>query len=440
MWPHFLPHTVKGRCWLFGAVFAAIVLGFGAHACGRVWSGRTDDFAHFYRAAHGMLHGENIYTAGRGRYVYPAFLAFVLQPIALLSETGAATIWIFINVLLIFGVARVASVEIARRWLPTQSASDGSVAWALTAIAAVLAADKIHAVFAQGQSDFIMLIGFACALRWMERKPLLAGLAVGLTANIKYFSLIFVPYFLLKGRYRAAFSSLIAFAIILLLPAIELGLRQTAEYIAIAGGGLAHMTGAHLGTQRLLIPAITWEHSVSVTSALFRLTRSHAWPDSLAAGLAMLVLVATVTAICAIGIWHGMRLFALAPTVPSARSRATETLEWAMLIVIAIAFSPQATARHMLLSFLLYILGAALLFLEKGRTPRVLLIFTVAAMAGATSLPPPGMGLDWFLNVWRTIGGAGWCAILLILALVWVGGRTLCSNDPKSVNRVDNKV
>ena len=59
-------------------------------------------------------------------------------------------------------------------------------------------ADKIHIVFTQGQTDFVMLLGFACVLRWMERRPWLAGLAIGFIANIKYVSLIFVPYFLTR--------------------------------------------------------------------------------------------------------------------------------------------------------------------------------------------------------------------------------------------------
>jgi hypothetical protein len=282
-----------------------------------------------------------------------------------------------------------------------------------------------------------MLLGFACILRWMERRPLLAGVIVGLTANIKYFSLIFVPYFLLKRNFRAALSSLASFVFFLLVPAIEVGLQRNAQYLAIAGGGLVRMTGVRLHVQRLYIPKITWDHSVSVTSALFRLTRSHRWPDLLAIGLVLLVLALMTTALFLVARRHGVALFSGAPDSSSERARAVASLEWAILIAIVIAFSPQATARHMLLSFLLYALGAGLLFLEHSRVRRVLLLTALLGMAGATSFPPRGIGLDWILNGWRAIGGAGWCAVFLIIALVWIGSRSLPCSELRAKKTAD---
>jgi hypothetical protein len=293
MWPRFLPKTPERRRLIFGAVLAVLVLGFAGHGIGRVWTGATGDFGTFYRAAQGMLRGENIYSAGLGRYVYPPFLAFVFQPLSMLSLKTAATTWVLVNIVLVFTAAWVAAKEGASRWAALPSAGDLSIPWGIAAAAAVLASDKIHIIFTQGQTDFLMLLGFACVLRWMERRPLLAGLVVGLTANIKYFSLIFVPYFLLKRNYHAAISSLAAFAFFLLLPAVEVGLHRNAEYLAIAGGGLVRMTGAKLRVQTLYIPKITWDHSVSITSAFFRLTRSHALPDFVAVGLVFVVLTVT---------------------------------------------------------------------------------------------------------------------------------------------------
>lgn len=424
MWPRFLPKTPEGRRWIFGALLALVVLGSAAHGLGRVWTGGMGDFGHFYGAAHGMLRGENIYTAGHERYIYPPLFAFLIQPLAMLPLATAANIWVLINIVLIFAAALVAGKEIAARWVALPTANDFSIPWGIAAAASVLASDKIHIIFPQGQTDFVILLGFACILRWMERKPLLAGLMIGLTANIKYFSLIFVPYFLLKRNYRAALSSLAACAFFLVLPAVEIGLRRNAEYLAIAGGGLVRMTGATLHIQHLFIPKITWSRSVSVTSAFFRLTRSHGLSDFVAVGLVLLVFAVMVTALFTIARRHGVSLFAPGRDPSSPRSRAIESLEWAILIAIVMVFSPQATERHILLAFLLYGLGAGLLFVEKAKAPRVLLIAALLGMAGATS-PPRGIGLDRFLDAWRAIGGAGWCAILLIVAIVWVGCRAI---------------
>jgi hypothetical protein len=60
----------------------------------------------------------------------------------------------------------------------------------------------------------------------MERKPLLAGSAVGTAASIKYLSLIFVPYFLIKRNFRAAIASVFAFIFFVALPAAEFGLGR----------------------------------------------------------------------------------------------------------------------------------------------------------------------------------------------------------------------
>ena len=372
-----------------------------------------------------MLHGENIYAAGFGRYVYPPLLAFLLQPLGLLSLNTAATLWILVNVALVLTAIVVATTEITNRWMPESSADDVSITWAIAAFSVVLAADKIHIVFTQGQTDFVMLLGFACVLRWMERRPWLAGLAIGFTANIKYFSLIFVPYFLLKKNFRAAFSSLATFVFFLWLPAVEVGLKRTTEYLMIAGGGLVHMTGAQVHLQRLYIPPITWSHSVSITSAVFRMSRGRELPDGF--GVALLILVFCIGMLfVVVGARRaGLRLVPFGSIDDSPQTRQVTTLEWAILIGIVLAFSPQATARHMVLAFLLYTVGGAQLFLERAPKARRLLLVALLAMAGAVSLPPRGLGPAWLLASWRAIGGAGWCALFLTVVLVWIGSRTV---------------
>ena len=66
---------------------------------------------------------------------------------------------------------------------------------------------------------------------------------------------------------------------------------------------------------------------------------------------------------------HDVFLFAPGRATSSPRARAIESLEWAILTAIVMTFSPRATERHMLFTFLLYGLGAGLLFVEKAKTP-----------------------------------------------------------------------
>src|SRR4051812_3856352 len=163
----------------------------------------TEDFGYFYRAADAMRHGEDIYRAAGGHYIYPPLLAFVLQPLTFLPENGAIFVWLALSAIAVFCAAAIAAHETTTRWLDGDGKPRSHIVWAVAAIATVLATDKLHKMFGLGQSDAFVLLGFALALRWMERRPVVAGVVVGAVANIKYLSVIFVPYFVVKRNYRA---------------------------------------------------------------------------------------------------------------------------------------------------------------------------------------------------------------------------------------------
>ncbi|MGI9087861.1 MAG: hypothetical protein ACR2HH_09010, partial [Chthoniobacterales bacterium] len=97
------------------------------------------------------------------------------------------------------------------------------------------------------------------------------------------------------------------------------------------------------------------------------------------------------------------------------------TLEWAALIFFALAFSPQTTARHMVLTLLIYaVVIPIFLRLSERRSKMILALATLLTVA-SLSLPPGGHALV----VWRNLAGASWCALLLTLILVASGSRVL---------------
>src|SRR6476619_5686421 len=158
------------------ALILIVLLVGAAHAIAKFWIGDdVSDFVHFYRAASAMSKGKDIYAASQGHYIYPPLLAFIFQPLTILPEAMAATVWTAINGVLILVAIFVASKEAAVRWPRTGSELNIILPWIIAAVATCLAADKIHGILTLGQTDCLMLLGFACALRWMERKPLLAG-------------------------------------------------------------------------------------------------------------------------------------------------------------------------------------------------------------------------------------------------------------------------
>ncbi|HVF72581.1 MAG TPA: glycosyltransferase family 87 protein [Chthoniobacterales bacterium] len=405
------------------AVILLVVGAAVAHQIKQFSEGELGDFLHFYRAAGAMRRGEDIYIAAEGRYLYPPFLAFILQPLTFLSAPIAATVWTLISVTLICAAAFIAAKEAAVRWLPGGTAADPALPWGIAASAIVLGADKIYAVVRLGQTDGVMLLGFACALRWMQRKPWLAGFAIGASGNIKYLTLICLPYFLLKRNYNATCSAALAFAGLVLLPIIEVGPEKILQYAATSLGGLVRLVT--VSAQRVHIFEVSWDRSISLTSAVARMSRAANLSGVSTAICLLLLLIAILTVLIWISRRHGIRLFHAARDESEVGTAAVMHLEWAILVFVAVAFSPQATARHMILLMLIYTVGLAILHFHGTTRQRVFLGAALALVVASLSLPFWVIGLASQRGNWRANGGASWCALFFVLVLVSIGARAI---------------
>jgi hypothetical protein len=412
-----LSGTASRKRLAYGALLTILLAGLAAKTILAHLSTDTWDFDYFYRAALAMWRGQDIYAASDGHYIYPPFLAFIFQPFVLFSERTAALIWTVISALIIFASALIASKEIAARWIRPDTDVDPSLAWAIAAIACLLIADKIEATFLLGQTDCLMLLGFACALCCMDRRPLLAGTAIGATASIKYLTLIFVPYLLIKKNFRAAIASLLAFIFFMALPVMEVGLNRSAEYATAEWRGLGRMLGLIAAGKQVKVLRVTMGRSVSITSAIFRFTRSHDLPDSLAVLILVLIFLAVMAGIVFICRHHGVSIFRQEKS-SRRRASAVTSLEWAVLVFLAMTFSPQTTARHMVLLLLIFATAIGIFLAQKAKGSRALLVIAVALMIIGLSLPPLP------IHTWRVFSGASWCAVVLILTIMWVGSRT----------------
>ena len=78
--------------------------------------GDTGDFVHFFEAARAMVRGQDIYSSGRGGYIYPPLLAFLYTPLAGLPQNAAAVVLLFCNTALLLGSVFLAVREFARRF------------------------------------------------------------------------------------------------------------------------------------------------------------------------------------------------------------------------------------------------------------------------------------------------------------------------------------
>jgi hypothetical protein len=416
-------------------IIAAVFIASGLPTFLRTWSGRKipDDFLVVYSAARAMLNQVDIYAGTAGMYIYSPFLAFIFQPLTALPEQPAAILWLVLSASIIFAASLLAARKVTESWRPWQKETDRSILWIISATALLLSFTKIRSDFTLGQYDCLILVGLAGVLWWRDRRPALAGIAAGAAANIKYLALIFVPYFLIKRNYRAAIASIVSFLLFFTLPALEVGLRPIKTYAINAIAVLNKVAGvpelisltATDRSHKPVVNSVTWDHSVSLTSSILRVTRSHGVSDFIGASLIVVLFGAIAMAIVLIGRRNGVKLFQPATAKTASSEPGVGTIEWAALIVLALVFGPQTTARHMLFLIPVYTVAMAILLAQKRRGPQIMLIVSMVATAVALSLPFRESGFHPSLIALKSIGTASWCAVVLILSIVWIGSRTI---------------
>lgn len=380
-----------------------------------------------------MLNQVDIYAGTAGMYIYSPFLAFIFQPLAVLPERPAAIVWLVLSASIIFAAALLAARKVTESWRVRQKETDPSIPWLISAMALLLSVSKIRSDFVLGQYDCLILAGLVGILWWMDRRPTLAGIVAGATANVKYLALIFVPYFLIKRNYRAAIASTVSFLFFFTLPALEVGLTSIKTYAINAIAVLNKVAGrpelisltAESRSHKPIVNSITWDRSVSLTSSILRLTRAHGVSDFIAASVIVLLFAAIVTAIVLISRRNGVKLFQSATAKTASSHPGAGTIEWAVLIVLALIFGPQTTARHMIFLILVYAVAIAIVFAQKRRGPQIVLIASMVATAIALSLPFRDTGHHPSLIALKSIGTASWCAVILLLSIVWIGSRTI---------------
>jgi hypothetical protein len=96
-------------------------------------------------------------------------------------------------------------------------------------------------------------------------------------------------------------------------------------------------------------------------------------------------------------------------------------LEWAGLIVIALAFGPQTNSPH--LSMLLFpsIAAVAILLMPRGQISGLPLILGILIMVAGLVLPPRTPMLEGAWIAWKRLSGPSWCILIMYLTLLHTG-------------------
>ncbi len=404
------------RAAIAGAVVAAIVLIVGAAV--RINHGRLGDFPHFYAAAEAARAGGDVLASGEGGYIYPPLLAFLLQPLTFVPQNVAAIVWLWINASLLALATLDVSREAVRRFELSAAAQLTAV---VAALGFLLTFDKTRATLNQEQTDCLVLLGFVLGLLWLERRPALAGVAIGFAANIKYLSLITIPYLIVRRKWAAAASALAATVMWALLPAISLGWSGNLRALGQSFAGLLGALGLSSRAGAANIHADDWHLSLSVTSAASRLVGSDGSPATKAA-LVGSVALAVLAAAWGIYRTRGRPLFGRGVEAPKDFGAGGATaLEWAGLIVASLAFGPQTTGRHLVLLLAVHPLAVTILLRQGPARRKVILIGTMLLLQLAMVLPPGGERFEAAVDAWRAVGGASWCMLAMYLAMLWAG-------------------
>ncbi|HSZ54277.1 MAG TPA: glycosyltransferase family 87 protein [Tepidisphaeraceae bacterium] len=381
------------------------------------------DFPTSYQAAQLAQQHRDIYLAGKTRdvkYMYPPLIAFLFAPFTFLSLARACQADLLMNMLCIFGSMALATKAILKRL----NAETTGAFWPVVFLCSLVSWIQIRTELTMGETDALMLFLFTLAFYWVDSKPALGGAALGMAFNIKYLSIVAIPYFLLRWRWSAAVATVAAAIFFALLPAALLGWRENLRDLRVAFGGLLLWVNVPPEASHWVrIHDIADQLSISVTSALARLLKPGGFSNF------AVMLVATGAGLLVVGLmWrmyrrNGLPMFAWPGRKDQLRQphNALIALEWPGLVAAALIFSPDTTTRHLLMGILVNTLGAVLIVTDRpgvNPIPAILglcIIFLTNVMPFGRAVPllhhfyyrysVPGLGLllGYLLITWTAL-------------------------------------
>jgi Glycosyltransferase family 87 len=392
---------------------------------------RPHDFHKSYLAVRALISGTNLYESGTGGYIYPPFYAFILTPLGGFSEKIIHLTWLAVNLALFPIILTLGFRVLASGFQLNVSRWQAAGACAL---AVLLSQDQIHWELLENQNDLLILAGFAVALYWLDKKPFMAGVGLGLTAAIKYQSLFFLPFLLPGKRWRMVVGLMTGVALGAFLPALMIGWDRNLEYWAIALRGIANITSL---TQLPVdyaakVPLVTWERNVSIGSSIIRVFLEHGWPKNIAYLLVAAIAVFTLFLLRRMFQKDGIAFIWRTPGIfrNPQQEKMIVTLEWAALMICMLAFAPQGMKRHLILLLNVNLLTAVMILFPRPGVPRWPLVVGTLIIQLVFLCRFPWRA---FSHVGKYIGLPYWGYLLFLPILIGAGlayYRALYHNAP----------
>ena len=197
-------------------------------------------------------------------------------------------------------------------------------------------------------------------------------MAVAFAFNIKYLSIIALPYLILRRRWNAVAGMLGGSVLFALLPAFQLGWKEAIAAFAFRWGGCCDGSASRRG--------FSFHHGPQHQRRIERLHYQCPGPRAgrhgfsnpqvlvaaAAVGILALAIVMVLYHVNGFSLWNW-------PNVSHQFQepfRGLVALEWAGLVAVALAFSPDTNTRHLVLTVLVNALAAALLLTPRPSVPR----------------------------------------------------------------------
>lgn len=389
--------------------------------------GVPGDFAAFYDAATAMrTDPSRVYLGAAAAYIYPPLLAWLFQPLTFLDGLNAARVWAVVSWLLIPVCAWLCASAIderqgrriepgsSGRWRPALDV------WALAGLGVLIVGEKLLSEISYVNTNMLVILSFALGMKWLDRRPILAGIVLGLGANIKYLPLVVLPWALARGRFGVVGGVVIGFGLGAALPATTVGIDQTVAHWDAALGGLTGIDEAGQEAGDARISDITWRLSVSLTSFAHRLG------GVLVEGEAARKAGWAITALLAAGVfafgWLVYRASGVSLWVAerARRGSVVELLEYCGLIVAVLVFSPQAAGRHFNMMLPVVVVGVAVANAMPAGWARRWVVVSLVGFGCSLFLPPADLS-EGALEAWRWVGGIGWCALAMYFVVLRAG-------------------
>jgi len=185
------------------------------------------DFEVYYRAAGRLLRGENLYReAEDGHFVFKysptaalLFIPFSLAPLWL----AKILYWLFLSFAIVAGYC-LSLFIVAPGFRENAARTNG-----MMLLAAIVMWPHIWAEFTFGQVNYLLLVAYTCvAWLFIRKKAAGVGALLAFTIFIKPYGLIFIPYFVIKKRFREVGWLLVFFGLFFLLP---VALYRSSEFL-----------------------------------------------------------------------------------------------------------------------------------------------------------------------------------------------------------------